>query len=376
MPTSPSSGFDEYLRMSETIKLSICLATYNRGKFIGETLDSILSQMHSGIELIVVDGASPDNTPEIMAQYVLRYPQIRYYREQENSGIDKDYDKAVGYAVGEYCWLMTDDDLLQPKAVARVLDALKEKPELVVVNAEIRNANLSGVLQSRRWQIIEDRQYKTGETAAFFREAGDYLSFIGAVIIRREYWLARERTSYFGTLFIHFGVIFQREPIKNIYAIAEPLIVIRYGNAMWTSRGFEIWMFKWPQLVWSFNDFSKDDKEIICPLEPWRNLRKLIFLRATGAYSFSEFRTHISPRLHGANWLRACSISMFPAKLTNLLYIGYFALKNRADHMAWYELLRCSCASGPGRWIARFARRQEYDLWKHGLAQPACSITK
>ncbi|MEJ1958886.1 MAG: glycosyltransferase [Nitrosomonadales bacterium] len=50
----------------------------------------------------MVDGASPDSTPEIMAKYLSRYPSIRYYREQENSGVDKDYDKALGYATGEY----------------------------------------------------------------------------------------------------------------------------------------------------------------------------------------------------------------------------------------------------------------------------------
>jgi len=352
--------------MPEPIKLSICLATYNRGKFIGETLDSILGQMRPNVELVVVDGASPDNTAEVMAKYALRYPQIRYHREPENSGVDKDYDKAVGHARGEYCWLMTDDDLLQPHAIERVLVALEKTPELVVVNAEIRNANLSGVLQSRRWPIAEDRQYEAGDSAAFFTEAGDYLSFIGGVIINRKCWLARDRASYYGTLFIHFGVIFQHEPISKVYAIAEPLVVIRYGNAMWTSRGFEIWMFKWPKLVWSFSDFSNEDKEKICALEPWRNLRRLLFLRATGAYSFTEFHTHISPRLSGISWLQALFISHFPAKLANILYAGYFATTNRADHMAWYELLRCSCATGLSRAITKIARRHEYDLWMLG----------
>ena len=352
--------------------LSICIATYNRGKFISETLDSILIQMQPGVELIVVDGASPDNTPEVMAQYVMRNPEIRYYREQENSGIDKDYDKALGYAAGEYCWLMTDDDLLQPSAVERVLDAIKNSPGLVVVNAEIRNANFSGVLQDRRWSLTEDKQYEVGQIKTFFREAGNYLSFIGAVVIRRELWAARDRASYYGTLFIHFGVIFQHEPINKIYAIAEPLIVIRYGNAMWTSRGFEIWMFKWPQLVWSFNDFSDEDKTCICPLEPWRNSRQLLFLRASGAYSAAEFRKYISPRLRGIAWLQAYLTSIFPATLANLIYTGYFALTNRADHMAWYELLRCCYATRLSRWIAKSVRRDEYDLWRRGLTQQPC----
>ncbi len=361
--------------MTEKIILSICIATYNRAKYIGETLDSILVQMRPNIELVVVDGDSPDNTPEVMAQYVSRYPGIRYYREPENSGIDKDYDKAVGYAVGEYCWLMTDDDLLNPNAIGRVLDALKNSPELVVVNAEVRNANLTGVLQNRRWSIQEDKQYETGQEATAFREAGNYLSFIGAVVICRAGWIKRDRATYYGTLFIHFGVIFQHEPIKSIYAIADPLIVIRYGNAMWTSRGFEIWMFKWPQLVWSFNDFSEDDKKIICPLEPWRNSRQLIFLRATGAYSSTEFQKYISSHLHKVAWLRAYLIAIFPAALANVIYTVHFIYTNRADHMAWYELLRCNRATGICRWMAKLFNRHEYNLWEQGLSNPERETT-
>lgn len=100
-------------------KLSICIATFNRGAFISETLDSILGQIESGIEIVVVDGASPDNTMEVMTAYVQRHQEVKYFREAENSGVDADFDKAVGYARGEYCWLMTDDDLLKPGALAQ-----------------------------------------------------------------------------------------------------------------------------------------------------------------------------------------------------------------------------------------------------------------
>ncbi len=119
-------------------KLSICMATFNRAKYIGETIDSILSQFSSEVELVIVDGASPDNTCEVMERYLSRYPDIRYFRELTNSGVDADYDKAVGYAVGEYCWLMTDDDLAIPGAIAAILSALADNPELVVANSEVR----------------------------------------------------------------------------------------------------------------------------------------------------------------------------------------------------------------------------------------------
>lgn len=51
-------------------ELSICIATYNRADFIGQTLDSIVSQNCDGVELVIVDGNSTDLTPQIMSNYV------------------------------------------------------------------------------------------------------------------------------------------------------------------------------------------------------------------------------------------------------------------------------------------------------------------
>ena len=144
-------------QVDPAVKLSICIATLNRARFIGETLDCILGQMESGVQLVVVDGASSDNTAEVMAQYCSRYPEVVYRRELTNSGVDADYDKAVGYATGEYCWLMTDDDLLKPGAVRRVLEAMAENPELIVVNAEVRSADLSEVMEKQRLQDAANR---------------------------------------------------------------------------------------------------------------------------------------------------------------------------------------------------------------------------
>lgn len=338
-------------------KLSICIATYNRAQFVGETLDSVLAQKASDIEIIVVDGASPDSTPEVMGQYLAKWPNIRYYREIKNSGIDADYDKAVSYASGEYCWLMTDDDLLRPGAVQRVLAAIEEDVDLVVVNSEIKDATLSQILEERRLPITCDRRYGAGESESFFAEAANYLSFIGCVIVRRELWLSRERASYYGTLFIHVGVIFQSPPIGNVKIIADPLIAIRYGNAMWTPRGFEIWMFKWPELIWSFAHFSDSAKLRVCHREPWRSERTLFYYRATGAYSLCEFRKFLLNRSVGIARVIAYAVGVIPATVANLIAVIYLSLK-RAPQMAIYDVLRSRHTTTAGRLFARAFKRR------------------
>ena len=336
-----------------SIKLSICIATYSRGRFIGETLDSILCQMAPDIELIVVDGASPDNTSEVMAQYLSRYPKIRYFREPVNSGIDVDYDKAVGYASGDYCWLMTDDDLLKPGAISRVVGSVNDNLDLIIVNSEVRSADFSTVLRKRSLHFEDDREYGAEDGERFFSEIANYLSFIGCVVIRRDLWLARNRTFYYGTLFVHVGVIFQYQAITKALVIADPLITIRYGNAMWSARGFEIWLYKWPRLIWSFSDFSDRSKSLVRPSKPWGRLDKLILYRAMGAYTRVECRDMFPNKGYELSKVMPFMIAIFPISLTNTLASIYCLLGHRKASITIYDLARSQHAT----WISRLAAR-------------------
>ena len=144
----------------------------------------------------------------------------------ENSGVDTDFDKSVGYALGEYCWLMTDDDLLRPGAVARVLSAVRTGVDLVVVNSEIRSADFSVLLEPRILKIESDVDYQANHAERFFVETANYFSFIGGVVVRRSVWLERDRASYYETLFVHVGVLFQRPLENGVHVIANPLIVM------------------------------------------------------------------------------------------------------------------------------------------------------
>jgi len=336
-----------------TPRLSICIATYNRGAFIGETLASILPQLTPEVELLVLDGASPDHTRNVVEGYMAAYPALRYVREPTNSGVDQDYDKAVSAARGEYCWLMTDDDLLNPGAVARVLVALDQGVDLVVCNAEVRTIDFGRVLQPRLLDAAHDRHYGVGDHAGFFEQVAPHLKFIGAVVIRRATWLARQREPYYGTLFVHVGVIFQSPPLARVQLIAEPLIVIRYGNAMWTARGFEIWMFKWPSLVWSFAGYADDSKARVSAREPWRQLSKLGAHRGLGAYSIVEYRRLLAPLGTTRTRLLPWLIAYLPAGLANSLAGLACLAMPRKSRLNLYDLSRGRHATAVSRWVAK-----------------------
>jgi abequosyltransferase len=307
------------------IKLSICIATLNRGRLIGETLNSIVSQLTEEIEIIIVDGASTDNTEEVILPYRRRFHNVRYTRLDKKGGVDQDFSKAVELATGEYCWLFSDDDIIKPGAIDVVLGFLDTSPGLVIVNSEVRNSNLTQTLKTSCLDLSETRRFPAYEIDRLFHDAGRYLSFIGCVVIRRSLWISRDKKSYFGTLFVHVGVIFQEPiPLETII-IAEPLIEIRYGNAMWTAKAFEVSHFKWPELIWSFNGISDSAKEKVSEREPWRNITRLMLYRARGLYSDYEYKKLIKNKL-------PCSMSRFfmyavaiaPVKILNIFFILYF----------------------------------------------------
>lgn len=335
------------------VKLSLCIATFNRAHFIADTLDSILSQMEAGIEVVVVDGASSDGTAELMADFCLNHREIVYHREPINSGVDADYDKAVSYATGRYCWLMSDDDLLKPGAIRRILAATDSLPDLIVVNAEVGNADFSVVLEEQLLHFPCDVSFSNSSKDQFLADVGAYLSFIGCVVIAKDKWMTRDRVSYYGTLFIHVGVIFQEPVLDHIAVISEPLIKIRYGNAMWTGRSFEIWMFKWPKLVWSLPQYSDIAKRSVCREYPWRSLKTLFHQRAIGSYSVNEFCNFLELGRHKLTSPIAWLISRFPASVANFIMVLYFLIRAKKARMALYDLLHSRHAS----WVSFTAAR-------------------
>lgn len=334
-------------------KLSICIATYNRGKFIGATLESILAQTDDNVEIIVVDGASPDNTQEVIEPYLSQHPNLHYYREKTNSGVDCDYDKAVGYATGEYCWLMPDDDLLAPGAIYRVLKIIESSHELIVVNSAVWNEDFSKDLHTKMLEISKDKIYEVGDGEKAFVELATCLSFIGSVVIKRSVWLKRDRLSYYGTLYVHVGVIFQYPPIERIAVIADPLINIRYGNSMWSPRSFEVLYFKWPKLIWSFPQFTVNSKQKIIWREPWHRFRSLFKSRAVGEYSYNEFRKYLFGHTFNIHIAFAYIVSVFPAKVANIIWVLYYALFQRSALFTLFDLLRSPHSSVISRSLAR-----------------------
>jgi hypothetical protein len=215
---------------------------------------------------------------------------------------------------------MTDDDVLLPGAIATVLGHMREGPDLLVLNAEVADKTLTQILVPRKMRLKEDRDFAPEQQAGLLALAGLSLSFIGSVVIRRSVWQAREQTPYFGTEFVHVGVIFQKPLDRLARVVAQPLIRIRYGNTLWAARSFDIWMFKWPALVWSFPHLSNDSKAAVCPREPWKKTLPLLLMKAQGYFSYRDYQDKLASRpMFWFTRLHIAATAAFPDVLYNAL---------------------------------------------------------
>lgn len=106
--------------------VSTIIPVYNGAEYLGEAIESVLSQETGPFELIVVDDGSTDNTPAVANQYANR---LRYIRK-EHSGISQTMNHGVMAAGGEFLAFLDADDYWLPGKLENQLQALREEPSL------------------------------------------------------------------------------------------------------------------------------------------------------------------------------------------------------------------------------------------------------
>jgi len=111
------------------------MTTYNGAAFIGDAIGSVLAQTFHDFELIVVDDASTDDTPRILAS--LTDPRIRVISRAANGGIVVARNQAFAAVRGTYVAALDHDDLSMPERLACQVAFLDRHPSVVLVATEI-----------------------------------------------------------------------------------------------------------------------------------------------------------------------------------------------------------------------------------------------
>ncbi len=115
-------------------KVSICIPTYNYADYIGEALDSILGQLFSDFEVIIVDDGSSDNTLAVLDMHpAMQDPRFRLVVNNPNIGMVKNWNYCLELAKGQYVkFLFADDFLTEPDSLTLLVSALDNNPSVTL----------------------------------------------------------------------------------------------------------------------------------------------------------------------------------------------------------------------------------------------------
>lgn len=109
--------------------ISILMTAYNREKYIGEAIQSVLNSTYTNFELIIVDDGSKDNTVNIAKNFEQKDSRIKVYINEKNLGDYPNRNKAAGYATGKYIKYLDADDIIYPWGIQLMVQLMEKFPE-------------------------------------------------------------------------------------------------------------------------------------------------------------------------------------------------------------------------------------------------------
>ena len=169
--------------MNQMPVVSIIIPTYNCRRWLGEAIDSALSQTYMNCEVIVVDDGSTDGTGEwVQAQYGDR---VRYHW-QPNGGVARARNTGLSLARGDYIQLLDADDWIAADKVATQVRFLEEHPQVAVVYCHTLLFDADDPTQT--WDYEGRSRYQSGDILTPMVDDG--FIFTMATLVRRS-WMER-----------------------------------------------------------------------------------------------------------------------------------------------------------------------------------------
>ncbi len=184
------------------MKLSVCVVTYNGMEFIDRCLSSILKSIEGlDAELIAVDNASTDGTPEYIAK---RYPQAKLIVSKRNLGYAGGACLGYRHSKGDYFILVNQDVEVEPDWAKELIGYMDARPEVAIAGCTVKapidvwNRGTMNVVGDNIWEAVTDVPfYVAGVCMVIRKSAVEGEPFDGDYFLAAEdvyaCWLARLR---------------------------------------------------------------------------------------------------------------------------------------------------------------------------------------
>ena len=209
------------------VLVSVIMGAYNHQCYIADAIESVLNQTMPDLELIIIDDASNDDTPQIIKNYQQKEPRIKAFFHQKNQGIAATANQCLNNANGQYITFIGSDDLWVKTKLEKQLQILQKHPNwLVWSEGEIidNTGNSTGKTFTKMHHA--DKKRKTGN---IFREILDDNYIFGQSLMFQKKHLKNQFSTnlkYLCDYRFMVDLAFEHE----FFFISEPLAKYRIHN--------------------------------------------------------------------------------------------------------------------------------------------------
>jgi glycosyltransferase involved in cell wall biosynthesis/SAM-dependent methyltransferase len=192
--------------------VSVVITSFDHAHFLADAIESVLAQTHPGVEVVVVDDGSRDNTQEVAA----RYAGVRCVR-QSNQGLAAARNTGIRESHGAYLVFLDADDRLLPHAVEEGLACFRAHPECAFVSGGFRRIGPDGsalgdpvipcVMRDHYAEMLKRSYISMHATVMFRREALERVNGFDASLRRCEDFDVYLRIARQHSVCCHAGVV-------------------------------------------------------------------------------------------------------------------------------------------------------------------------
>lgn len=137
--------------------VSVVMPAYNSGKYITDSIESILNQTYKNIELIIINDCSTDETLSIINSFVKKDSRIKCIDNEVNKKISESLNSGIRLAKGKYIARMDSDDIAMPDRLARQVDYMERHADVVLSGGSIYVCSHDmKIINMRRYNIEDD----------------------------------------------------------------------------------------------------------------------------------------------------------------------------------------------------------------------------
>ncbi len=126
-------------------KISIVVPSFNQGQFIGETLESLISQQYPNLELMVIDGGSTDNTVAVIERYA---SHVKYWVSEKDNGQTHAINKGLAHVTGDIFNWLNSDDVLEPGSLHHLAELYNRNPHKNLFIGRTRFFDVNGTIRN------------------------------------------------------------------------------------------------------------------------------------------------------------------------------------------------------------------------------------